>query len=191
MSTPDPVPNLDALYDEPTDTAEQDSLPDEVEDTWPRWFWVRLRLDDPNVIAWRRMYCDGLPFDQVEWVPDLGTPPSPAPQPSTVTRVASAPAQVVRPHRAKVELTSRDVLVDQTTGVMPRERFLALAKSRAFPAFKEGRLWIARLSDVEAWVDRQMATRPGKACTTSETEVDEAVLDEIRQKVGLRTKGRR
>jgi hypothetical protein len=164
---------------------------EEEDDRWPRWFWVRISTCDPDVIAWRRTYCDGLPFDQVEWVPDDGTLPSPVSRRATVPR-ATPPAQVViRPHRAKVELTNHDVLVDQTSGVMPRKRFLTLAKTGAFPAFPNGRLWMARLSDVEAWVERQMATRTGKPCATPEPEVNEAVLDEIRQKVGLRTKGRR
>lgn len=54
---------------------------------------------------------------------------------------------------AELRRIPSDDWVDQTTSPLDRKRHCKLAKAQAFPAHKEGRRWLARRSDIDAYIE--------------------------------------
>lgn len=188
----------DNIYDRPEEDVGLDGDlpfdPETPEQPTPAWLWVR-HPSEPDTVVWRRHFMDALPWDGVEYLFDTGVPPGgPAPGGSgaaVAARRAAPDGPAIRFHRAKVDLTPHDMIVDQTSGVLKKAQFLVLAKSGAFPAFKYGKRWCARLSDVEAWVSTQLRLSRNQSATARTQSEEDEMLDEIRKQVGLRTRGGR
>ncbi len=92
--------------------------------------------------------------------------------------------EIMRP----VQVPPDDAYVDQDAGLFDRDTYLKLARSGAIPNKKVGHKRVARWADVKA-----AFVNADEAITTVEpTDDPEAdLLDEIRQRAGLKVKGRR
>jgi hypothetical protein len=82
-----------------------------------------------------------------------------------------------------------DTIVDQRTGLVPKDVYLRLARAGAFPSRKHGKRVLARWGDVHAAV----LGGPGIAKavrSASEEEPRQDDLDDLRRQLGLAAKGK-
>lgn len=78
--------------------------------------------------------------------------------------------------REELPSVTGDDWIDQRTSPLGRRRHRELAKSGAFPAFFEGRRWLARRADVDAYIEGKRWTAPleGRPANDARGADDEA-----------------
>lgn len=81
-----------------------------------------------------------------------------------------------------------DAIVDQTTGRVPKDLFLRLARLGAFPSFKEGKRVYAFWGEVRRALEQRMQGRVGENRPTPPREPADD-LDDLRKEMGLKTRG--
>jgi hypothetical protein len=107
----------------------------------------------------------------------------------------TAPKPLARPRApninvVRIELSPDEAYVDQRSGLLDRKLFIRLARQNAFPASRVGNRYLAKLADVQRYVEAHRLHPPPAAPPADDgPAVDE--LDDIRRAVGLRPKGTR
>ncbi|MCU0692200.1 MAG: hypothetical protein MUF54_12440 [Polyangiaceae bacterium] len=168
---------------------------------WPEWFSVRVPAE--RVPGGLRRVCSGIAGMKA-------TDPDPQIVASTADAILRAVAPVAealvsrvtalvptqnKPHVDAPASTkpapstgglSDDAYIDQRSGLLDKQTFLRMARRGAFASKKEGKRVIARWGDVKAALQPTIErTKPD-----SDSDIDEADLDNIRKRVGLQVKQR-
>jgi hypothetical protein len=82
-----------------------------------------------------------------------------------------------------------DTIVDQRSGLVPKDLYLRLARQSAFPSRKIGKRIVARWGDVRAAFTRGPSVRQARPSSTP-PEPKHDRLDGLRQQLGLAPKGK-
>jgi hypothetical protein len=144
--------------------------------------------------VWVRFAAENAPPDGLDYRSDDGGIAAPAPP----RPVADAPRPGHGPQRPKalsinvvrIELSPDEAYVDQKSGLVDRKLFISLARKNAFPASRVGNRYLAKLADVQRYIEgHRLHPRAATPPDGGGPAVDE--LDEIRRNVGLRPKGTR
>jgi|HubBroStandDraft_1064217.scaffolds.fasta_scaffold95621_2 hypothetical protein len=107
----------------------------------------------------------------------------------------TAPRPLARPRGVsinvvRIELSPDEAYVDQRSGLLDRKLFIRLARQNAFPASRVGNRYLAKLADVQRYVEaHRLHPQAAVQAADGGPGIDE--LDDIRRAAGLRPKGTR